>query len=234
MEPLNPHFFILRANNPEGVPFVRDWHPLDENWAELPQPRVELANVRKRLPACIGPFQSGGPLLFREDIVRKIEEENLSGLVAKPVEVVKLNGKKVFDRSLPVYFSVKALGKMITTVKIYRRAESEYIYEYSAPSLNDPNVQATLRDYGRFVPRIIPQESEWDGTDFFNIQYQRGEGEINCTRRFVELAHEEKWDNLYFQQIDNLRPRTADFETFPWPPELWYPNYQPTPTNLNH
>jgi hypothetical protein len=179
------------------------------------------------LPACIGPTQSGGPLLLREDVVRKIEQERLSGLIAKEIEVVKLNGKKSFDRELPGYFWVTAGGRMATTVEVYQRTEGEYQFQFSASGLNDPKVQESSRDYGRFPTRIIPDETKWDGSDFFNIEYKRPFAEINCTRRFVELAHRQKWDNMYFLQLDNLRPRGADFKTFPWPPELWYPPYQP-------
>lgn len=231
MEPLNSNFFIFKANQETTLPFVRDFQPY-ENWVELPRPRVDLANVRKVLPACIAPTQSGGPLLLREDVVRKIQEEKLSGLVAKEIEVVKLNGKKSFDRELPIYFWVTASGTMATTVEIYQRTEGEYVYQFSAPSLMDPKVMESGRDYGRFPSRIVPIEKKWDGSDFFNVEYKRPFGEINCTRRFVELAYQEKWDNLYFLQIDNLRPRGTDFRTLPWPPELWYPPYQPS--NFSH
>ena len=78
--------------------------------------------------------------------------------------------------------------------------------------------------------RCVPQVESWDGSDVlkWNIIYDIGtNGTLVCTRRFLELAWNEKWTNVSALPVDNINVANL----FPltkceWPPENWYPAIQ--------
>lgn len=52
-------------------------------------------------------------------------------------------------------------------------------------------------------------------------------GGFLCSRRVVEAAYREAWTNLAFVPIDSFGGMGGNVADNLWPPERWYPAWQP-------
>lgn len=228
MKELNPKFFEFGANQSSRTTEIADAQYYDNQkkvW--LGAPLLKIKSPTGSWPACIGPFQSGDPLLLRHDVVEVIQASGLTGLSVGPVEITKVLSKKTTIEDAPGYFQVKPMGRMSTAIEVYERYESEtFVLKHFTQDVNDPLLNEFSKGYGRFPTRAIPREETWDGLTFFVTEWPRMFGGMNCALEFVELAHQHQWDNINFSPIDRLGKYHGDFRSLPWPPELWYPENQ--------
>jgi len=131
-----------------------------------------------------------GLSIFHERVVKVMIEEGLTGFLAHPTEIVKIDNKRLAARPAPQYF----------LLEIYGTVEIDLNEKDGVGGNVCPLCFHNLRVLGRGElgkDRIVPILDTWDGSDFVRtrnwytlIRY--------CTRRFVDMAQQNYWTNFRF------------------------------------
>jgi hypothetical protein len=180
-------------------------------------------------PDCIGPWASHGPLLFSERVVASAQESGVSGLIARRAKLEFLKAKTQNPTDPPWdYYAIEVSGEMDFAIEVFERIESKgailgYKRRYVTKNCDDPRLRYCAQGFFNYK-RFLPRKDAWDGCDCFRGQAMGFLfGAFGCTRRFLELAHENRWTNIAFGLLDSLDGGNVDHLTRSWPPESWTP-----------
>ncbi len=212
-----------------GVRFPRDWSELLSDKNRCPKcgnGRRYIgtdAELRFREPGKVRRiYRSSNHSYVIQDSVRKcLEKNNITGLKYHALKPMDEFGQ---DQQLNW---LEVIGKMEV--------------EWNSLGLT-PNDVCEVCDSAKKVVkgnRLVPRDDAWDGSDFFGITNWYNL-HICCTRRVVELAREQGWDELRFTPMDiaygfgKIRgPVYVKHLAKKWPPKQWYPEgITPAPSNL--
>ncbi len=101
------------------------------------------------------------------------------------------------------YFALETENRIEYYLNIYERKEGKYIFHYETRDFSDPELKKIQREYGGFSFRKIPIFESWDGSDFFHLGEWKGmEGQLRCSRKFLDLVHHSGWTGFTFYPLD--------------------------------
>lgn len=190
-----------------------------------------LCEATNPWPDCLKPKFSHLPLVFSERVVSLLESESIRGLKLTPAIAISASRSKREER--PYFIVEPTAPPPDVRFRVYERTSGDqlkFVLECKDRA-KDPHYLRYL-ETGPFPPRIqrVCNQDSFD-SDFMRIPETEsgtlGFGVMFCTRRVVELARREQWTNFCFTPIDSMGNMFADSREYPWPPELWYPAWQP-------
>lgn len=192
--------------------------------------KVARCSAKNKWPDCLTPQFSHLPLIISERVAGTLKREGVAGLSL--VEVTATTRSPLGDGRR--YFIAEPVAPPPDIAfRLYEQTEEgrlSFILE-CCDRKNDPRYLEYINN-APVLPRVrrICKQANFSA-DFMQVPETEsgtlGFGVFLCTRRIVELARKEKWTNFSFTPIDSLGSMWGDALDSPWPPELWYPPYQP-------
>ena len=132
-------------------------------------------------------------LLLHERIVEMITAHNFTGFQAYPVKIERIEGKALAATIPPQYYLIEITGTVdidpdeiddvggsICPICFYRHPGEDNPYRWSPK-------------------RRVPRLETWDGGDFAMTRNLRTAHKY-CSKRFIDLASQQKWTNFVFGQ----------------------------------
>jgi hypothetical protein len=207
-----PRFFIIIARGPGGMSL----NPSDIQEHACTAVEGTVWEETRRWQEF---FRTGSATFaVSEAVAKAIQAQGMRGVTPCPLINLLISAKRLQTDKPPSYYWLHIRrGIELDPSRLYRPGE--------APPA------------GRTIPahRCIPLLATWNRSDLF-IPQPAPTPWIFCTRRFLKLAHEQKWKGLRFIPMDVPDPRTEEFGIDylkrQWPPQ-WYPDgVEGDPSNL--
>jgi hypothetical protein len=132
-------------------------------------------------------------LLFHERVVEVITAEGLEGFRAHPIEIEKIESKKMSTQHVPQYYFIEIKGKIdVDLDEIDEQGGSVCPLCFT----RNPSKDSLYRWSPK---RLLPMIETWDGSDFLKVR-NLASAHKYCSKRFVDLASRNKWTNFKFGQ----------------------------------
>lgn len=192
----------------------------------LETPRARLIGKGNRWPEVLPPFGCGDPMAFREDLVEVIESSGLTGFKFRRIRIKGWPPLPLLVRRRPRYYCLEPKGSLEHHLRIYAKVGEGFRFLAEARDFSDPILPALRKQYGEYSVRRMPDLDSWNGSDCI-LGREYGHGEFYATIEFVELVRKMNWRGLCADPMDSLGGIYQDICDRPWPPSLWYPDWQP-------
>src|SRR4030095_16835893 len=138
----------------------------------------------------IGEFQ----LVVSECVVSDLREAEMTGFVAHPLAITRVESPKLRALAIPKYYVIEVTGRADMNRKHFDGGDG-LLCEKCGVWRPRPGGEVKFGD-----KITIPLLETWDGSDFImyqNIRY----GGVYCTPRVVELARIKRWTGIRFRTL---------------------------------
>lgn len=153
---------------------------------------------------------SGGgtfDFMVTDRVVKSLHAAGIDCFKATPVEIVKIESRKLRNQEPPNYFVIEITGRMNFDLKAGKK---EYRFGTDTST------------------RWVPLVDSWDGSDLF-VAGNSDAKFTYCTEKVLLLARQAQWSNFRFYPIDSFSnlniswKKGIDYLGRKWPPRRWYP-----------
>jgi hypothetical protein len=156
--------------------------------------RVEVAGNGRRWPDILSSINN---LILHERVVEEVTEGQLTGFVAHPVVIDKIENEGLAKCPLPTYYLIEITGRVdvdLEELDDNGGSVCPICFRRSAAPGNK---------YRWAVKRTLPKLETWDSSDFV-LTRNWATRMIYCTKSFVDLACQHQWTNFRFGTANSI------------------------------